>query len=407
MASPGPTIYSVSSIFQHQLLYLLLLILLAPSTGASGNQFKLDGKVLELDDSNFDAGISTFDYIFVDFYAPWCGHCKHLAPELDKAAPVLAGLKPPIVIAKVDADKYRKLASKHDIDGYPTLKIFMHGVPTEYNGPRKADLLARYLTKFVAPDVAILNSDSAVRDFAEAADFSEDVMSLYDFDKVPALVAIYPAYNEQSIFYGPLEEKFLEDYIKQSLVPLILPINQESLKLLKDDQRKIVLTIMEDEVYEKSERLIKVLKSAASANRDLVFGYVGFKQWDDFVESFEVDKKTQLPKMVVWDRNEDYYTVIGSDSVEETDMGNQVSKFLEGYREGKTIQKHMSEPTMMSVIKSNIGVQIFLIFLFVLLVMVLILSTTKEEPLTVGTREQAGDRSTNSTSSTEDRNKED
>ncbi|GFP81374.1 protein disulfide isomerase-like 5-2 [Phtheirospermum japonicum] len=424
----------------HQVLFSLLLLLLATSIGASGNQFKLDGKVLELDDSNFDAAISTFDYIFVDFYAPWCGHCKHLAPELDKAAPILAGLKPPIVIAKVDADKYRKLASKHDVDGYPTLKIFMHGVPTEYHGPRKADLLARFLTKFVAPDVAILNSDSAIKDFVEAAgtnfpiflgfgldesvilnlavkykkkawfsvakDFSEDVMSLYDFDKVPALVAIYPAYNEQSIFYGPFEDKFLEDYIKQSLVPLILPINQESLKLLKDDQRKIVLTIMEDEVDEKSETLIKVLKSAASANRDLVFGYVGFKQWDDFVESFEVDKKTQLPKMVVWDGNEEYYTVIGSDSVNETDMGNQVSKFLEGYKEGSVVQKNLSGPTMMSFIKSNIGVKIFLIFLFVLLVMILILSTMKEEPLTVGTREQSEDRRT-STFSTEDTDKED
>ncbi|KAL3641413.1 Protein disulfide isomerase-like 5-2 [Castilleja foliolosa] len=426
MASPVLRIYSLSSIFQHQVLYLLLLLLLAPSIGASGDQFKLDGKVLELDDSNFDAAISTFDYIFVDFYAPWCGHCKHLAPELDKAAPILAGLNPPIVIAKVDAEKYRKLASKNGVDGYPTLKIFMHGVPTEYYGPRKANLLARYLTKFVAPDVSILNSDSAVKEFVEAAGtdfpiflgfglnesviinlsakykkkawfsvakgFSEDIMSLYDFDKVPALVSIYPAYNEQSIFYGPFEEKFLEDYVKQSLVPLILPINQDSLKLLRDDQRKIVLTIMEDEMSEKSERLIKVLKSAASANRDLVFGYVGFKQWDDFVESFEVDKKTQLPKMVVWDGNEEYYIVNGSDSVEETDMGNQVSKFLEGYREGSVIQKHISGPTLMSFIKSNIGVKIFLIFLFVLLVMILILSTMKDEPLTVGTREQSEDK---------------
>lgn len=41
-----------------------------------------NGKVLELDASNFDAAISTFDYIFVDFYAPWCGHCKRLAPEV-------------------------------------------------------------------------------------------------------------------------------------------------------------------------------------------------------------------------------------------------------------------------------------------------------------------------------------
>lgn len=117
--------------------------------------------------------------------------------------------------------------------------MFMHGVPTDYYGPRKADLLVQSLTKFVAPDVSELNSDSDVRDFVEAAGsdfpifigfglnksvildsavkykkkawfsvadgFSVEIMTTYGFDKVPALLSIYPAYNEQSLFYGPFE----------------------------------------------------------------------------------------------------------------------------------------------------------------------------------------------------------
>lgn len=119
----------------------------------------------------------------------------------------------------------------------------MHGIPVDYYGPRKPDLLVRYLKKFVAPDVALLNSDSGITEFIEAAgisfpiyigfgldesvisklaikykkkawfsvvkDFSEDIMVLYDFDKVPALVSLHPSYNEKSIFYGPFEGKFL------------------------------------------------------------------------------------------------------------------------------------------------------------------------------------------------------
>ncbi|GFZ09765.1 PDI-like 5-2 [Actinidia rufa] len=329
-------------------------------SSSSSNQFAIDGKVLELTESNFDAAISTFDYIFVDFYAPWCGHCKRLSPELDKAAPILAGLKEPIVIAKVNADQFTRLAKRFDIDGFPTLKVFMHGIPTEYYGPRKADLLVRYLKKFVAPDVAVLNSDSGISDFIEAAgtdfpiyvgfglnesvisdlaikykkkawfsvakDFTDDVMVLYDFDKVPALASVHPNYNERSIFYGPFEagkcfnqnldmnlpvlntDQFLEDFVKQNLFPLAVPINYEALKLLKDDERKIVLTIMEDAEDEKCKELIKLLKAAASANRDLVFGYVGVKQWEDFAETFELTKKTKLPKMVVWDGNEEYFS---------------------------------------------------------------------------------------------------
>ncbi|KAL0365808.1 UNVERIFIED_CONTAM: protein disulfide isomerase-like 5-2 [Sesamum radiatum] len=345
----------------------------------------------------------------------------NVSMQLAKAAPILAGQKQPIVVAKVDADKHRELASKHHIHGYPTLKIFVRGVPTDYYGPRKADLLVRTLTKFVAPDVAVLNSDSAIRDFVEAAgsdfpifvgfglnesivlnvavkykkkawfsvakDLSDDIMTVYDFNKVPALAVIHPAYSEHSIFYGPFEEKLLEGYINQSLLPLVLPISQYSLKSLKDDDRKVVLTILEDETEERTKGLVKVVQAAASVNRDLIFGYVGFKQWEDFTKLFEVSKKSKLPKMVVWDGNEDYYWVIGSESIDERDMGRQVSAFLKGYRDGDVIHKRIRGATFIGFIRLKlVFLLIFVVVVVLLLLVVLILTMTKEEPLTVGTR---------------------
>lgn len=403
---------------------------LSSSSAAFENFSAKDGTVLELDESNLDSAISKFDYVLVDFYAPWCGHCKRLAPELDAAAPILAGLKEPIVIAKVNADKYSRLAVKHDIDGFPTLKIFMHGVPMEYNGPRKADLLVRFLKKFVAPDVSILDSDSAVGEFVQSAgthfpifigfgineslisdlgkkykkkawfsvakDFSEEIMVVYDFDKVPALVSLHPNYNEQNIFYGPFEEKFLEDFIKQNFIPSPLPINYDTLKLLKDDERKIVLTIMEDENEEKSKKLVQLLKAAASANRDLVFAYVGFKQFEDFTESFGINKKSELPKMVVWDGNEEYFMVVGSEVINEEDQASQITQFIEGFREGRTEVKSINGPSFMGYINSLIGVRTVYIIVFLVCVFMLIRSINKEEPLRVGTREEADQASSSS-----------
>ncbi|KAI7750924.1 hypothetical protein M8C21_003089 [Ambrosia artemisiifolia] len=275
------------------IILLIIIIALCIVPSITCHEFEVNGKVLELDESNFDAAISSFDLIFVDFYAPWCGHCKRLSPQLDEAAPMLSGLKKPVVIAKIDADKYSRIAKKYEIDGFPTLKIFMNGVPTDYYGPRKADMLVRYLRKFVAPDVTVLESDSGITEFVEAAgtsfpifigvgldesalsnlaikfkknawfsvakDFSEKTMDLYELNTVPALVALHPNFNDQNIFYGPFEDKSVEEFIQQNLLPLTLPITGESLKLLKDDKRKIVLTIVEDETHHESKEFIKLM----------------------------------------------------------------------------------------------------------------------------------------------------
>ncbi|KAM1225688.1 hypothetical protein ACFX13_045124 [Malus domestica] len=411
---------------------LISLAALDSPAAAAASSWAVDGTVLELDDSNFDSAISALDLVLVDFYAPWCGHCKRLSPQLDAAAPLLAGLKHPVAIAKLNADKFTSVARKYEIDAYPTLKLFMHGVPMEYNGPRKAESLVRYLKKFAAPDVSILESDSAISEFVQAAgtyfpiyigfglneslvskvaikykkkawfsvakDFSEDVMVLYDFDKVPALASLHPTYDERNIFYGPFEEEFLEDFIRQSLFPLAMPINYETLKSLSDDERKIVLTIVEDEDEEKSKKLINILKSAASANRDFVFGYVGIKQWEDFADTFGANKKTKLPKMVVWDRMEEYITVNGSESIDEEDQASQVSQFIQGYKEGRIIKERIGGPSFASFMTSFIGIGTVYIMVFVVIVMMLIRSINKEDDESPVAR--TGDQVDHATSST-------
>lgn len=68
-----------------------------------------------------------------------CGHCKQLAPEYEKAAARLKASDPPVSLAKVDATVEQEIGQKYEVTGYPTLKFFKKGEPSDYDGPREAD----------------------------------------------------------------------------------------------------------------------------------------------------------------------------------------------------------------------------------------------------------------------------
>lgn len=91
--------------------------------------------VLVLTTDNFTEYVSMSELILVEFYAPWCGHCKRLAPNYANAAKEL-NLKHNIPLAKVDATEEVSLAKQFGVDGYPTLLIFRNGKEYEYSGPR-------------------------------------------------------------------------------------------------------------------------------------------------------------------------------------------------------------------------------------------------------------------------------
>ena len=104
--------------------------------------------VLDLIPDNFDKVVlKSGKPTLVEFFAPWCGHCKKLAPVYEELGEAFAK-SDAVQIAKVDADAEKTLGKRFGVQGFPTLKWFdgKSEEPTEYEGGRDFDSLANFVT---------------------------------------------------------------------------------------------------------------------------------------------------------------------------------------------------------------------------------------------------------------------
>ncbi|KAH7097370.1 protein disulfide isomerase [Auriculariales sp. MPI-PUGE-AT-0066] len=106
--------------------------------------------VIEATSATFNSIVGAGKPALVEFFAPWCGHCKNLAPIYEQVADAFAHAKDKVVIVKVDADGEGKdIAKTHEVQGYPTLKWFgaNDAVKSDpYEGGRELDDLIKFIT---------------------------------------------------------------------------------------------------------------------------------------------------------------------------------------------------------------------------------------------------------------------
>lgn len=82
-------------------------------------------KVKELTDESFDIELKNADdLVLVDFFAPWCGHCRVQGPIIDEIAEELDGKA---VVAKINVDENREKAAEYFISGIPAILVFKNG----------------------------------------------------------------------------------------------------------------------------------------------------------------------------------------------------------------------------------------------------------------------------------------
>ncbi|KAK6143874.1 hypothetical protein DH2020_024222 [Rehmannia glutinosa] len=112
--------------------------------------------VVVLTEENFEKEVGQDRGALVEFYAPWCGHCKKLAPEYEQLGASFKKAKS-VLIGKVDCDEHKSVCSKYGVSGYPTIQWFPKGSlePKKYEGARTAEALAEFVNNEGGTNVKI------------------------------------------------------------------------------------------------------------------------------------------------------------------------------------------------------------------------------------------------------------
>jgi len=338
-----------------------------------------DGKedgVWVLNKDNFDQTVASNDFVLVEFYAPWCGHCKKLAPEYAKAAKELAEKKSPILLANVDATQENELAQKYGVKGYPTLKFFKNGNPVEYTGGRTADTIVAWVEKKSGPPAVSLANPEASKKFVEdnkvavigffknkeseeakaflaAADSMEDAkFGITSEDEVFKAhevegdkIVLFKQFDEgRDEFDGKYEVAEISTFVSTNSLPILVEFSGETANKIfgGDIKRHLVLFLSSksEDFKTQSELATKVAKEHKGK---ILFVYIDVSNADSKrVLDFFAIKEGEAPAMRMTQLGENMlkYKPEVSNLDDNDEFEANIRAFVEGVNAG-TIKPHL------------------------------------------------------------------
>ncbi|XP_048828791.1 protein disulfide-isomerase A3-like [Brienomyrus brachyistius] len=340
--------------------------------------------VLEFTDNDFESKISDHELILVEFFAPWCGHCKRLAPEYEAAATRLKGIVP---LAKVDCTASSNVCGKYGVSGYPTLKIFRDGEDSgAYDGPRTADGIVSHLKKQAGPASVEIKTVAEFENYVNDRDasvvgFFSDTASPAQAEFLKAAGALRESYRfahtnneellrkhnvdaEGVVLFRPKrlsskfeetdvpynEEKFTSSKIKRFIQDNIFGICPHLTDDNKDQLKgKDLMVAYYDVDYEKNpkgsnywrNRVMKVAKSFLDQGKKLTFAVANKNSFSHDLSELGLDSSTgEVPVVGIRTAKGDKYVM----QEEFSRDGKALERFLQDYFDGNLKRYLKSEP---------------------------------------------------------------
>ncbi|KAL5329017.1 hypothetical protein ACEPPN_002526 [Leptodophora sp. 'Broadleaf-Isolate-01'] len=180
--------------------------------------------VLDLIPSNFDSIVFSGKPALVEFFAPWCGHCKSLAPVYEQLAQDFSSSKDKISIAKVDADAEKSLGKRFGIQGFPTIKYFngKDETPEDYNGGRDLESLTEFINKKTGAKAKKAKVSPSAVEMLNDKTFKEKIGAEQD-----VIVAFTAPWCGHCKTLAPIWEKVASDFASEEGV-LIAKVDAEA-----------------------------------------------------------------------------------------------------------------------------------------------------------------------------------
>jgi len=315
-----------------------------------------DEAVVTLTTENFDAFIAENDKVLVEFYAPWCGHCKSLAPEFEKAAQVIhADAALGTKLGKVDATVEKDLATKYGVKGFPTLKYFTGDVdsPMDYSGGRTEPTIISWLTTRSMPAVTMLDSADKVTEFKGKSsvvlvgffgegDAAKALAELADANRESVMVGqvssdlkmdgvefgklyLFRDFDEDSPMVahdGEMTAEAMMAFVNAERFPLIDAIGPENYKDYVDRGLPLVWISLEE--ASKDQIVAQLMPFAKEAKGKLSFTWVDAEKYAQHVQNLGI---TDTPGLMISDEPKKFLF-----EGEMTD--DKLKAFFEGYAAG-------------------------------------------------------------------------
>jgi len=340
---------------------LFLLGLLAV---AKGDSVVEEEGVVVLTDTNLDAYIKDNTFVLVEFYAPWCGHCKKLAPVYESAAKTLKEAGSPAKLAKVDATVNTKLANRFGVRGYPTIKFFNKEADIDYTGDKKsAAKMVEWLNKKTRPLASTLESADAIHAIKE----KNEVVVIGFFDdkeskEAQEFISIGKEMNEEEFGVVTDTSLFPNSVVSNTIVlykhfdePEVIMEGELTTDSMREWVNKHKLPLLSR--FTPGEKSMYIFRQKFVKGHLLIFdgkSADGHQQRMDMVEKVAKKYRGQVMFVLVTTEEENHKRILTHFGIEDTPTFMMVNA-NEEYSKYKTGSSEFSEENLVALITSYLA----------------------------------------------------